>query len=332
MEKILDWLYKKGGRFVKGTILLIWILALSITAMYAANTRSISSLIFEHFGSKDTEIYKKLANKFPYDRNNPQAKLFMLYRFLHIRYAENFPPIESVIDSLIQSPGWMVRTLTPPDEVADKDEWEKNVYRRLFWKIDHHLNAIAIDKSIDPRRYRVRFSEIIPNDFVKNEDEKNSNVQLPNEAVNWVLSQRELITSQKSRGSLIDTFVLLMTLGAFGSLIFLTRDYIDSPDHLEIGAYIFRPVLGIFLAVAIFVVDLAAHTVISNSDVLSVRHETLYLLAFAAGLLSEQTYRWVGDRARAALEGGSKKPKPKDAAASSGEGSNKANPVVEKTS
>ncbi len=87
-----------------------------------------------------------------------------------------------------------------------------------------------------------------------------------------------------------------MVLGAFGSLIFLIMDYIKLRNSSSIEAYIIRPIMGCLLAVAMFVVDIAAHTVISEANIFSVRHETLYLLAFAARLLSEQAYQAVDNR------------------------------------
>jgi hypothetical protein len=59
--------------------------------------------------------------------------------------------------------------------------------------------------------------------------------------------------------------------------------------------------MGCLLAVAMFVVDIAAHTLISSSNIFSVRHETLYLLSFAAGLMSERAYLAVDSRAGIAL-------------------------------
>jgi hypothetical protein len=44
---------------------------------------------------------------------------------------------------------------------------------------------------------------------------------------------------------------------------------------------------------AMFVLDVLAHSVVSTSDILKVRHETLYILALSSGLLSEQAYEVV---------------------------------------
>jgi hypothetical protein len=82
-------------------------------------------------------------------------------------------------------------------------------------------------------------------------------------------------------------------LGAFGALIFLIRDYITADQEKNLSDYIFRPVPGMFLAVAVFVVDILAHTVISSASILQIRYEPLYILALGAGLLSETAYDWV---------------------------------------
>ena len=65
--------------------------------------------------------------------------------------------------------------------------------------------------------------------------------------------------------------------------------------------YIFRPILGIFLAVAVFVVDILAHSIISTSSILEIRYEPLYILALGAGLLSETAYAWVRRNADSAF-------------------------------
>jgi hypothetical protein len=55
------------------------------------------------------------------------------------------------------------------------------------------------------------------------------------------------------------------------------------------------------LALAVFVVDILGHSLISTADILQIRHETLYVLALAAGLLSEQAYNVLLGKASDAL-------------------------------
>lgn len=295
MSAFWQWLRATAQKIIKGILLLVWIYALSLTTMYAA-TSSISRLMFNMF---DESKYFYSIEEFEKEKVvSPTAEL---RKYINQRYNENPPPIESVIDSLLSNPGWTDRQLKIPANVDDKNTWLREQYRHLFTRIDQRLNAIVSDKSSDPNNIKFAFSDIIPDVFTDTSEERKHDISLTKEAINWIISYREYISSKKTRGSLIDTFVMLMALGAFGSLIFLTRDYILSPETVRVESYIFRPVLGMFLAVAIFIVDIAAHTIVSSSDILSIRHETLYLLALAAGLLSEQAYSMVGNSAKNAL-------------------------------
>ncbi|ETW93289.1 MAG: hypothetical protein ETSY1_39880 [Candidatus Entotheonella factor] len=92
-------------------------------------------------------------------------------------------------------------------------------------------------------------------------------------------------------------------IGTFGSVIFLVRDFINLEDESRttLSAYLLKPILGMFLAIAVFIVDILGHATISSASILQIRHETLYVLALAAGLLSEQTYAVVSSRAQMAL-------------------------------
>lgn len=93
-------------------------------------------------------------------------------------------------------------------------------------------------------------------------------------------------------------------IGTFGSVIFLVRDFIDveAEARTTLSSYLLKPILGMFLAIAVFIVDILAHAAVSSGSILAVRHETLYVLALAAGLLSDQTYAVVSSRAQMALK------------------------------
>lgn len=69
-----------------------------------------------------------------------------------------------------------------------------------------------------------------------------------------------------------------------------------------LSAYLFRPVLGAFLAVAIFIIDIVAHSIVSTAEITKIRHETLFVLALAAGLLSDHAYDMINTRSKLALE------------------------------
>jgi len=126
-------------------------------------------------------------------------------------------------------------------------------------------------------------------------------ILLPPEADFWIEEYWSLKEADKKRAALIDQFVLLIVLGAFGSLIFLTEKYIKGREP-GLAAFAFRPVLGMFLALAMFVVDMASHALVSNAHYLEMRPETLYLLAFSGGLMSEQVYSLVVKRLESTIQ------------------------------
>lgn len=79
-------------------------------------------------------------------------------------------------------------------------------------------------------------------------------------------------------------------LGALGSIIFLIREHIDPKKETPIRSYFYKPIFGILLAIATFVVNLSVNGLASTARVEDLRTEGILLLAFAAGLLSDQTY------------------------------------------
>jgi len=193
--------------------------------------------------------------------------------------------------------------ITDPGEI---EYWKASKYEELFDRVESILYSI-VNKSpdIDLQLEQIK-TNFISTTFIFPDEKIPPTISLPNEVITWVEQERILQKDKKERNNarskLIDTFLLLIVLGAFGSLIFLTRDYISKDTDTAIAAYIFRPVLGMFLAMAMFVIDILAHSVISTSGMLSIRPEPLFLLAFAAGLLSEQAYEIVLIRAQTALQ------------------------------
>ncbi len=300
------WARSVVSTVIKGIILLCWIYCLAFLAM-VASYKSVASLIFNLFDQtaniavRDFYIAPDPISKQP-QVNYELDKRYELKKFVFKRYKEKPPPIESVMDSIFGEIGWTVRDPDIPDNVNNKHNRKRQEYERLFNKIAIRLESFADDNSIDAKLVRIKLEDVVPSSFIKSFDDINKEITLPTEAINWIDSQRDFIAERQSRSELIDTFALLISLGAFGSLIFLIRDYVVSEVQLSIRAYIFRPLLGIFLAVSVFVIDIAAHTVISEANILSIRNETLYLLAFAAGLLSEPAYKWIGQHAERAFK------------------------------
>src|SRR5262249_52131149 len=144
-------------------------------------------------------------------------------------------------------------------------ECDESRYRTLFVKIEGRLRSIARNQSTDLKTVTLDASILTP-EFAQGK--QIAPQVLPPEVQDWVSRESARIKDQAQARALFSTFLLLSVLGAFGALIFLIRDYITLDEEKKLGDYIFRPVLGIFLAVAVFVVDVLAHSVISTASIL----------------------------------------------------------------
>lgn len=123
---------------------------------------------------------------------------------------------------------------------------------------------------------------------------------LPRTAIAWIEAQRAAEEDTKRALELADTGIIVIVIGAFGGLIFLlcTVVRVGSRDEipvLGIEDFLFRPVLGAFLALAFLIADFVTHAVVSTGSVLEIRRESMYGLALAAGLLSEAAYKRLGE-------------------------------------
>lgn len=83
-------------KFLKGAILMIWIVCLVTIGLFAS-TNSISGIVFKYFNASQYEMSFGFGGRMS-ERVNPQAEL----RFFISRYNGNPPPIESVLDEVIQ--------------------------------------------------------------------------------------------------------------------------------------------------------------------------------------------------------------------------------------
>jgi hypothetical protein len=263
------------ARLTKGSLLAIWIVIL-VYAAVLAGTGKVSKFLFSE------------PLRHQYTSQNSCVEYLQIY--LHdFRYP---PPIESVLDALMKNPSWSDRSTL----IKGSPEQINQQYWPLFEKITIKLNEIAREKLTDLKS--VQISIAIPEALKLPGESSIQEISLPPGAQIWVSEEMKRI----ERAELIDTFFLLIVLGAFGSLIFLTKEYIDKEDHLPLSAYIFRPILGMFLALGMFVIDAMAHTILSNASILQVRREPLLVLAFAAGLLSEHAYDVISIRAKTAID------------------------------
>jgi hypothetical protein len=265
----------------KGAILILWIATLIWGAVAAVNGKS-SKLILSYFGDSffdNTQVENK---------NSPRAWLVDYSKMLVGRL-----PLASLLESAL--PGWDKNDYSP--KLSHDD------YVDLFDRATDRLYSYSADAKFDPSSGQIG-TDFVPSAFRQNRT-LDKVINLTPDVRTWIESDRESNKAYLSKLKLIDTFVLLIIIGAFGSLIFLTRDYVMNQEEkmTPLSSYLFRPILGIFLAVSMFVVDIAANTVVSTSDILQVRRETLFLLALAAGLLSDKAYAFIDRKARGALEG-----------------------------
>lgn len=288
-------------RLFKGVILAAWIGLLVWLAGLAASGKASQSIL-------------ELFRPSPYDYlDSDTSQNQLLAAYLSKYDDDSRPPIEAILDLIIKNPSWNERDISlqfpeqRPNEKNDnysyenrRSRWVREHSFALFGRVDSILKSIVSDKSADPKELSISIPEI-PAVYKVNISKQPASINLPRSVAAWVADQRLRDEATKQRNSLIDTFFILIVLGAFGSLIFLTKDYIQDDVKTNLAAYFFRPILGIFLSVAIFVIDMVAHSVISTADILKMRHETLFVLALAAGLLSEQAYAIVSYRAQNAL-------------------------------
>ena len=201
---------------------------------------------------------------------------------------------------------------SPATYAPKQNEWIQTQYRMLFGKVERKLKAMTQVLA----RGDLSANQILTPLFIDKNGSDGS--KFPAEVEAWINQKRKAADNDDKRRQLFETFLLLIVLGALGSLIFLTRDYmIENWRHDEdsinedgntedrerpLTAYLFRPILGIFLALAMFVIDLVAHVVVSSSTILDIRHETLYVLALAGGLISEKAYEVIQYHAHKALD------------------------------
>lgn len=286
-------------RLLKGAILFIWIIFLVYSAGWAARGKASIEIInfFENpFSVGQTFEYSTSFTIVAEPKILSGSQYLRRFK-AQISVLENPVPISPVLDRLI--PGWESRYLIFSQDLDIKPDYVEQEHYGQFSRIEQRLLAVSANKNIDPKSYKIG-ADVISQAF-GGSGLNTVAYSLPLEVVAWIEEDRRVRQFLLDRAALIDTFLLLIVLGALGSLIFLTRDYISLESATGLAAYFFRPILGMFLAMAMFILDILAHAVISEAGILEVRAETLYVLAFAAGLLSEQAYSAVSTRAQAAL-------------------------------
>ena len=297
----------KRQTLIANTCLLVWAVVLAVIGMQAVSGNA-STIILDFANRLVPDRRVRQSASPPPDPGLTNFSLgqsatnlspdgtMLLDQYIQRHYASEdeteIPPIAIVLDRLQVSANW--RDATAIDRLnGDNGPPSQSDYNNLFDIVAKRLEAIA-DFSPEPsvgNRLKLD-NNILPAKFRATQFQEQA-VDLPLEAEMWVKARQASITARKSQISFLDLFVLLIILGGFGSWIYLVRRHLNPDVDVDLQEYFYRPPLGMTLAIAVFIVNLTLHSFVSTSNINEVRRETLILLAFAAGLLSDRTYEFI---------------------------------------
>ena len=281
---------------IKGTLLASWIIVLLILASLAASEKGDD--ILKTVSTGFSRVAKLSADDNSNSTNgNPETGWEYLVEYSDYTYTP-FSIIAAVLN--IVAPNWTDVEKANASRKSPVNNLS-SLYYPLFDVVDEHLKAIVQNENIDPKTSGIR-REILPSDFIESESGNQNSLKLPEIALNWIDYKRNENHKIEKQNKLIDTFFFMLVLGAFGSLVFLIKDFLDPKTETKYAQYVFRPILGMFLAMAVFLLDLLTHSFLSTSSIENLRVEPLYILGFAAGMLAEQAYAAVNSRAQKAIE------------------------------
>ena len=278
---------------IKTAIIFIWLLLLGILSTLAVGGNisrlvEISSETMENLIPVDSSL--KVPGKdnciLSSEKNSDEFINPSLYLREYIcnkytgKFLEEVPPIGSTLDLLQVNVSW--RDLEQiknsfNDSSSRKynpQDYTKENFNTLFQIIEAKLIALAANDIQDINSLTIG-NDILPAKFRFTASDK-FNIKefpIPVEAKNWVISERH----QRKRLQLVDTFVLLIILGAFGSIIFLVSEHMRNEDEIEIKSYIFRPIFGILLAIATFIISVSINGLTSTARIEDIRTENHFL-------------------------------------------------------
>ncbi|MBD2156303.1 hypothetical protein [Leptolyngbya sp. FACHB-16] len=305
-----------GKEIVANLCLLIWAILLAVIGMQAVSGQA-STIILESADkingaptpkgkastSGDTSSKKIVAlKKIAASKKVAASKKIAdpsvaLSNYLEDKYSGEdkalVPPIGIVLDQLQVNVNW--RNSKAIDEANGPRENEPTAgdYDQLFAIVDNRISAIANFSPEVSISSNLRINNnILPSNF-RSTGFKDKEIDLPLEAVLWVKATQTHSMAREAKIGFLDLLVLLIILGGFGSWIYLVRKHVDPNTPVSLKEYFYRPPLGMALAIAIFIVNITLHSFVSTSNVNEVRRETLILLAFTAGLLSDKTYNFI---------------------------------------
>ena len=303
----------------KNCILIGWIVSLGLTSTAALGGNF--SLVFEAFSEsiqnnllKNSSSSLKLglnagleqecadqAKKYTILRPNQNNSTNLLtpsdiLRCFNVRKykgksVEEIPPVGVVLDRF-QSESWRDVKVFEEHDITGGD------YVTLFEIVEKNLIAISLDNLQDVNNLNIS-NGILPYKFkFSGKQFVVSDVPLPIEAKNWVMSER----NRRAELRLVDTFFIVIILGALGSIIFLTREHMFSEKTNHVRLYLYRPVFGMLLAVGSFILSISLNSLFSEGRVEDIKVNSVLTLAFAAGLLSESTYNYLSKASKKHLQ------------------------------
>ena len=105
--------------------------------------------------------------------------------------------------------------------------------------------------------------------------------------------------------------ILVLSTGVLGSIIFVTVEFLKEPeDHIQsLSMYLFRPFLGMILALAIYVMLKSGQFTFIKDNNQNLSPFLISFLGIISGMLAEQAYRRIAMTGSAVLNGKETAPK-----------------------
>lgn len=280
----------------KGFILVAWIVLLVYAASLAATRQVYPTLV------KMPDTFRGYINGGPADEGKKNyRKIFEINSVWGLLQSYETKAPAPVISSILDLgfPRWDdARKVYEHGQFAGMDG-VCDAYCRLFESVDNYLNAVVLSKDFDPTKARISHGIAPP---VFKFSASNEEIAVPAVAVSWINSMRERLEKDEQLSNLIDSFFIMLVLGAFGSMVFLIKDFLYGEVRVKVAQYVFRPVLGMFLAMTVFLMDILTHSVLSTASIEALRLEPLFFLGIVSGMLAEQTYGVIYARAQKVIK------------------------------
>lgn len=99
--------------------------------------------------------------------------------------------------------------------------------------------------------------------------------------------------------------VLVLSMGVLGSLIFVTVEFLQEPEShpKSLSMYLFRPFLGMILALSMYVMLKSGQSTFSDSSEQNLSPFLISFLGIVSGMLAEQAYKRLSITGESVLSG-----------------------------